>query len=153
MHRCLIEFCRWQIKQTVTHIFHNAWRVDFNLSLPSFESSIAGVRKLIDFACATQYTTRLFFTSSISATAKWDVSLGRVPEDVILNPQVAASNGYGASKFVAEQAGLSNADYTQLSLMVATLAPSEGSGKWTAMYVSPAGSSMRPPNRGFMVDE
>jgi UDP-glucose 4-epimerase len=32
----------------------------------------------------------------------WDIARGPVPEEVISDPTVATSNGYGASKFVTE---------------------------------------------------
>jgi nucleoside-diphosphate-sugar epimerase len=45
-----------------------AWRVDFNLALASFESSLAGVRNLVDFAISTRLAKppRIVFTSSVS---------------------------------------------------------------------------------------
>lgn len=92
-----------QVKETVTHVIHNAWRVNFNHLLPAFESLIAGLRKLIDFCYTVPHAVKLLFTSSISGTLSWDVSLGPVPEDVVLDPMVTGRNGYGASKLVAEQ--------------------------------------------------
>lgn len=87
----------------MTHVIHNAWKVDFNHALSSFESHIAGTRKLLDFCSALPRPAKLLFTSSVSATYRWDVALGPVPEEAMPNPQVAAANGYGASKFVVEQ--------------------------------------------------
>ena len=45
------------------------WRVDFNVSLPSFEPLIAGARNIVDFALASAVAggPRLLFISSISA--------------------------------------------------------------------------------------
>lgn len=87
----------------MTHVLHNAWRVDFNLFLSSFETHVAGTRGLIDFCCSLSHPVKLIFTSSISAVHKWNVNLGAVPEDTIPGPEVATSNGYAASKFVTEQ--------------------------------------------------
>ncbi|KAF4568264.1 putative NRPS-like protein biosynthetic cluster [Pleurotus pulmonarius] len=42
-----------QIRVSVTHIIINAWPVDFNLSLPSFEPSVKAVRNLIDLALSS----------------------------------------------------------------------------------------------------
>lgn len=94
--------CTVQIKAELTHVVHNAWRVDFNLSLASFESHIAGTRRLIDFCCSLPRPTRLLFTSSVSAATRWDASCGSVPDEVLTDPEVATPNGYGQSKFVAE---------------------------------------------------
>lgn len=92
-----------EIRDSVTHVLHNAWRVDFNLSLSTFESHVAGARSLVDFCCSLPHPVKLIFTSSISAVHKWNVSLGPVPEGTIPSPEVATSHGYGASKFVTEQ--------------------------------------------------
>ena len=86
----------------MTHIVHNAWRVDFNLSVSSFEKYIASTRRLVDLCCLLPRPVKLLFTSSIAAVQMWDPSRGPVPEQVITDPTVALSTGYGASKFVAE---------------------------------------------------
>lgn len=72
-----------QIRKTVTHIIHigkglllvsspaidtvAAWRVDFNLSLMSFEDAIGGVRTLVDLALSSPRPDppRIVFTSSV----------------------------------------------------------------------------------------
>lgn len=91
-----------QLKGHVTHIVHNAWRVDFNLSLESFESYIAGTRRIIDLCCVTPHPVKLLFTSSASAVQGWDASNGQVPEEVLSDPTIGVGSGYGASKFIAE---------------------------------------------------
>lgn len=95
-----------QVKKSVTHVVHNAWRVDFNLSLPSFEKYIAGTRRLVDLCCSLPKPVKLLFTSSVAAAYKWDTSRGAVPEEVLSDTYVASANGYGASKFVAENVRL-----------------------------------------------
>lgn len=44
-----------------------AWRVDFNLSLASFETAIGGTRSLVDLALSSPRATppRVLFTSSV----------------------------------------------------------------------------------------
>ena len=81
---------------------HNAWRVDFNLALASFEAHVAGVRCLVDWCAALPHPPKLLFTSSVSAAGHWDVAQGPVPEQVIADVGVSGVNGYGSSKFVAE---------------------------------------------------
>ncbi|THV08177.1 acetyl-CoA synthetase-like protein [Dendrothele bispora CBS 962.96] len=51
------------MKKELTHIIANAWRVDFNLGLTSFESDIKGLRYMIDLALTTR--SLLVFTSSV----------------------------------------------------------------------------------------
>lgn len=95
-----------QVKGSITHVVHNAWRVDFNLSLPSFEKYIAGTRRLVDLCSSLPRPAKLLFTSSVAAAYKWDISRGAVPEEVLSDTYVASANGYGASKFVAENVRL-----------------------------------------------
>ncbi|KAI5999974.1 putative aminoadipate reductase [Pisolithus albus] len=94
-----------EIRDSVTVIIHNAWRVDFNLSLASLEPNVRGTRNLIDLALASEKTTkpRFMFTSSIASAQNWDKKRGRVPEDVIADVAVAVGTGYGANKHVSER--------------------------------------------------
>ncbi|SJL02274.1 uncharacterized protein ARMOST_05600 [Armillaria ostoyae] len=88
-----------QIINSVTHIVHNAWRVDFNLGLSSFESNIRGLRKLIDLALVSQ--ARFVYTSSIGVflNAPEDHPLAEAP----VNATVAQGTGYNESKWVSEE--------------------------------------------------
>ncbi|KAI6102822.1 putative aminoadipate reductase [Pisolithus sp. B1] len=94
-----------EIRDSVTVIIHNAWRVDFNLSLATMEPNVRGMRNLIDLALASKKSTksRFMFTSSITSTQNWDKKSGRVPEDVIAHVTVAVGTGYGASKYIGER--------------------------------------------------
>lgn len=92
-----------QLQQTLTHTVHNAWKVNFNHSLGSFETQISGTRKLLDFCAAASQPVRLLFTSSISTVHQWDPSNGLVPETPLPDPNLAAESGYAASKYVVEQ--------------------------------------------------
>lgn len=92
-----------EVKSQVTHIIHNAWRLDFNLSLSSFEGLVASARNLIDISGQCHNPVHFSFTSSISSAQRWDVSHGPVPEEVLPNAEVAVGWGYGASKYVVER--------------------------------------------------
>ncbi|KAJ3555784.1 hypothetical protein NM688_g2384 [Phlebia brevispora] len=92
-----------EIKRTVTHIIHNAWNVNFNHPLTSFESQIAGTRNLADLCLQSAQPIHLLFTSSISVALHWDMSRGPVPETLLEDPAVATGNGYASSKYVVEQ--------------------------------------------------
>ncbi|THH28219.1 hypothetical protein EUX98_g5965 [Antrodiella citrinella] len=74
-----------EIKSNITHVIHNAWKVDFNLSLSSFESNIASTRRLIDIVISCENAVRFFFTSSISSTISSDTK-HPVPERVNEDP-------------------------------------------------------------------
>ncbi|KAK0461857.1 acetyl-CoA synthetase-like protein [Desarmillaria tabescens] len=88
-----------RIIHPLTHIIHNAWPVNFNLNLSSFESNIRGLRKLIDLALVTP--ARLIYTSSIGVfqNAPEDHPLAEVP----VSATVAQGTGYGESKWVSEE--------------------------------------------------
>ncbi|KAG1738262.1 putative aminoadipate reductase [Suillus lakei] len=94
-----------RLKYSVTMIIHNAWRVDFNLALSSFEPNVRGTRMLLDLALASPHAAslRFIFVSSIASALGWDPSQGPVPEEFLGDPSMAIGSGYGESKHVAEQ--------------------------------------------------
>jgi len=47
-----------EIRNSMTLIIHNAWKLDFNLSLASFESHILGTRHLVDLALSSPLRLR-----------------------------------------------------------------------------------------------
>lgn len=80
----------------------NAWEVNFNLPLSSFETQFAGLQSLVQICTETRHTIRFFFVSSVGAAVNWPSHLlGPVPETKLSNLDVSV-NGYGASKLVAE---------------------------------------------------
>ncbi|KAF9060301.1 acetyl-CoA synthetase-like protein [Rhodocollybia butyracea] len=95
-----------KLQESLTLIIHNAWRLDFNLSLSSFEPHVRGVRNLIDLARASHYASslRFLFTSSIGSAQSWNsTTMGPYPEEVVLDPKYAVGPGYGESKYVSER--------------------------------------------------
>ncbi|THU99130.1 acetyl-CoA synthetase-like protein [Dendrothele bispora CBS 962.96] len=91
------------IQTEVTLIVHNAWRVDFNVSLPSLEPHLQGTRNLVDLALSRHGPVpRIIFISSIAVfTIDW--KNGKVgPEDYLADAQSATGTGYGESKWCAE---------------------------------------------------
>ncbi|KZT42318.1 hypothetical protein SISSUDRAFT_1041619 [Sistotremastrum suecicum HHB10207 ss-3] len=118
-----------EIVGSVTSIIHNAWKLDFNQSLSSFESNVAQTRYILDLAhlastsrsssrspaaaAATpngkteRKNVHVMFTSSISTVSNYTANVngkgkGRVPEEFINDPSVAVGSGYGESKWVAD---------------------------------------------------
>ena len=89
----------------VTHIVHNAWVVDFNLSLDSFgDQQVTGVLELVRFAAKSKFVARLNFVSSISAVMNWTLADSRpIPEQIIKDWSAVESIGYAQSKYVAER--------------------------------------------------
>ena len=97
-------FCL-QLTATTTTIIHNAWRLDFNLTVSSFESNIRGTRHLVDLALASSLSQppRFIFASSVSAASNWNSPFSQIPETVLDDPRVCLGSGYGQSKFVTEK--------------------------------------------------
>ena len=95
-----------QLQDSLTLIIHNAWRLDFNLSLASFEPHVSGVRNLIDLARSARYASsmRFLFTSSVGSAQSWNSkSLGPYPEEIVSDPRYAVGKGYGESKYISER--------------------------------------------------
>ena len=90
-----------QLLQSTTHIIHNAWPVNFNLSLDAFGPSLAGVKGLIQFAASASQSPQLLFVSSIATTVNLLQSV--IPETVIPSYSAPPESGYAASKYIAEQ--------------------------------------------------
>ncbi|KZF24690.1 L-aminoadipate-semialdehyde dehydrogenase [Xylona heveae TC161] len=94
-----------QLLDETTDFIHNAWQVDFNLPVESFEKvHIQGVRSLIDFSIQSAHSTRLYFISSISTVMNWAALYkGSVPEETITDFNVPEEMGYGESKYIGER--------------------------------------------------
>ncbi|KAJ3488351.1 hypothetical protein NLJ89_g11625 [Agrocybe chaxingu] len=94
-----------ELRNSVNVIIHNAWKLDFNLSLSSFEPNVQSTRNLIDLARSSEHASslRFLFTSSISSAFSWDRTLGPYPEAIVTDAKYAVGNGYGESKYVAER--------------------------------------------------
>ncbi|KAI0681684.1 male sterility protein-domain-containing protein [Cerioporus squamosus] len=93
-----------EMRNSVTQIIHNAWRVDFNVALPSFEPLIAGARNLLDFALSSSIPggPRTLFVSSISSMRHHAYSTPAA-ETLDVEPSIAYGMGYSESKWVTEQ--------------------------------------------------
>ncbi|KAI0100582.1 hypothetical protein GGR51DRAFT_352559 [Nemania sp. FL0031] len=90
----------------VTTIVHAAWRVDFNLSIDSFETHVGAVRKLIELSSKSNSKASVLFVSSIGSVSNWQSTgegEGKVPEEIFTNWNVSQSIGYAESKAVAER--------------------------------------------------
>ncbi|KAJ5947051.1 acetyl-CoA synthetase-like protein [Penicillium verhagenii] len=94
-----------ELLQSVDTIIHNAWKVDFNHSVESFEDThIKGVRNFVDFSLKSKYNAHIHFVSSISTVGAWTTQMGQsVPEVPMEDSAVVLPQGYGESKHVAER--------------------------------------------------
>ncbi|KAK7470228.1 hypothetical protein VKT23_001662 [Stygiomarasmius scandens] len=127
-----------EIKGSLTHVVANAWRVDFNLGLSSFESDIKGLRNMVDLALATN--SLLVFVSSVGIFQRFMYAKTRpFPEDS-LPAEIASGGGYAQSKWVSEQIMQSAASSAGLRAVVVRLGQACGSpnGSWNSKEWLPA---------------
>lgn len=116
-------------RSTITHIIHNAWSVNFNQSLRSFDRGcISSTHFLLNLAATSptrlllphkkQQKPSLTFISSI-ATAL--AAPGPVAEDLVPWSYVEERMGYAQSKWVAEQLLASAAAQAEIPVRIARL--------------------------------
>ncbi|KAF8906330.1 hypothetical protein CPB85DRAFT_1436976 [Mucidula mucida] len=91
------------MRNNITHIIHNAWRVHFNLPLSTFKPILQGMRVLIDFAMGAPNMKRFIFISSAAIFNNVGDPNILVPELSLHDGSVVVRNGYVESKWIAEQ--------------------------------------------------
>ncbi|KAL1619001.1 putative NRPS-like protein biosynthetic cluster [Diplodia seriata] len=93
-----------ELAAATTLFIHNAWAVDFNHALESYEPThIAGTRRVVDFSLHSRYRAHISFISSVASVANWPATGGQgaVPETFIENDLAPLPQGYGESKHVS----------------------------------------------------
>ncbi|TGJ82530.1 hypothetical protein E0Z10_g6254 [Xylaria hypoxylon] len=88
-----------ELLETADRFIQNAWPVNFNIPVESFEPHIRGVRNVGDFASQASKRVAVVFISSIGTGDRWDTSAGLLPE-TRLEDLTLPSGGYGQSKQV-----------------------------------------------------
>ena len=125
-----------EMLKSVDTVIHNAWRVDFNITVDSFEDPhIKGLRHLIDFGLYSCHHAHIHFVSSVSTIGNWDTSLGpAVPEIPLDDCAVALQQGYGESKHVSERICLAAAKKAGLPVTIHRVGqiagPMSRQGQW-----------------------
>lgn len=94
-----------QLIDSTTVVIHCAWKVDFNLSIESFEPQVLGVRNLLNFSFDSRYKAPLTFISSISTVLEWQSNHPgeKVPSAVVHDFDAPEYVGYGESKYISER--------------------------------------------------
>ncbi|KAG6828273.1 putative NRPS-like protein biosynthetic cluster [Tricholoma furcatifolium] len=113
-------------------IIHNAWRLDFNLSLSAFEPHIQATRHLADLLTSgpNAGASRFLLTSSISSAQSWPKSMGSYPEAILTDTSFAVGGGYGEGKYVAERI-LSGSGIHSTSLRIGQVSGGQPKGAWS----------------------
>lgn len=126
------------VASQITHLVHNAWPMDFQRTLQSYESQIRILSQLLQLArraSSLQLDTKptLLFLSSIAAGAKYPRKTLR--EAPIEDPAWASSMGYAEAKWVCEEimasaARLDTAIIEPIVVRIGQLTGSSISGYW-----------------------
>jgi len=125
-----------ELLDSVDTIVHNAWKVDFNHSVESFEDThISGVRRFVDFSLKSRFRAHIHFVSSISTVGSWTAKMGSVvPEIPMEDSSVVLSQGYGESKHVSERICLEASRRSRVPTTVHRVGqiagPTTSSGEW-----------------------
>ncbi|KAJ5766758.1 uncharacterized protein N7511_004374 [Penicillium nucicola] len=133
-----------EMLQTVDTFIHNAWRMDFNISVESFEEvHIRAVRNLIDFSLQSAHRTHIHFLSSIGAIGGWMLSNGSaIPELPFEDCDVALRQGYGEAKHICERICLAASRTAGVPTSIHRLGqiagPSTETGYWNPQEWIPA---------------
>ncbi|PCH34315.1 L-aminoadipate-semialdehyde dehydrogenase [Wolfiporia cocos MD-104 SS10] len=90
------------VSQT-TSIIHNAWPVNFNMAVDSYDEHIGGALNLINLCLRSPHPQKpsFFFSSSIAARVGSPDPV--CEEDFPSSPATALATGYGRSKWVVEK--------------------------------------------------
>ncbi|OJJ75778.1 hypothetical protein ASPBRDRAFT_38078 [Aspergillus brasiliensis CBS 101740] len=105
----LAESAYSQLLESVDMIIHNAWKVNWNHHVSSFEDPhIKGVRELINFSIASKYNAHVVFVSSVNTITAWQPSgaaeeRNTVPEEPMETADVVMPQGYAEAKHVGER--------------------------------------------------
>ncbi|OBR08091.1 Nonribosomal peptide synthetase [Colletotrichum higginsianum IMI 349063] len=113
-------------------IIHNAWPVNFNISLETFKPHIRGVRHFIDFSLHATKNVPIIFISSIGTVNRWAGPIP-VPEEKLEDLSLP-TGGYGRSKLVSslilDEATQSSGVPTAIVRVGQIAGPQSKSGCW-----------------------
>ncbi|KAK7030388.1 hypothetical protein VNI00_014132 [Paramarasmius palmivorus] len=127
-----------KMRNSVTHIIHNAWRVHFTAALPGFVPNIQSLRGLIDFSLSSG--AKLLFIASVGVfqhISEHEAVLLEKP----VTAEMAVGMGYAESKWIAEQVLLNAIQTAGLHCQIVRLGQLCGdsrSGAWNMNEWAPA---------------
>ncbi|KAF9007727.1 acetyl-CoA synthetase-like protein [Hymenopellis radicata] len=119
-----------QIKTSRLRIIHAAWRVDFNLSLASFNPHVKGVVNLINLASECPSFQGFCLASSVSSAQGWDRDSVPVPE-ALVDVTHARGQAYGESKYIAERL-IAESKLPSTCIRIGQICGSRLSGSWSS---------------------
>lgn len=112
---------------------HNAWPVNFNITVETFEPQLRGVRNVADFATRADKRVAVVFISSIGTGDRWDSKKGPLPEQRLEDTSLP-SGGYGRSKMVGSlilEDASKVGDFPSATIRIGQIAgPESEAGAW-----------------------
>lgn len=127
----------------VSHVFHCAWPVDFQRTMPSFENQFRFLQSLVQLSAdankSQRRTTRLLFVSSIATVGQYRRARGSriVPEDLMEDAKSTNDFGYGKAKLVCERILASVAEKLRGKVEVTSIRLGQISGAKTSGIWNP----------------
>lgn len=135
----------YHLASTITHIFHGAWPMDFQMALSSFEAQMQTLHDLVGLArlahrLRPMMKPRIVFASSIAVVGKYVVdrsSMGLIPELPLYDwTKAPLAMGYAEAKWVCEQVMASAYNTLQCEMQpmiirIGQLTGSQTSGYWS----------------------
>lgn len=129
---------------TVGTIIHNALRVDFNITVDSYEDvHIQSVRRFIDFSLHSTHHAHFHFVSSVATIGAWKPTHGpAVPSESIEDIEVVLPQGYGESKHIGERICLTASRHSGVPITIHRVGqvagPTMEKGLWNRQEWVPA---------------
>lgn len=128
------------IAERITLVIHNAWMVNFNAPLQTFDSQLSGIVNLCSLCGRSTLKARFVFISSISSVMNLDQPY--IPESIVTNMISPPSVGYSESKYIAERLLAHAASKHDLEVKILRLGiiagASRSNGQWNSADWIPA---------------
>lgn len=124
----------------ISHIIHNAWPMNFQRTLASYESQISLMTQLLDLTRRVAMLRRgsrpkILFLSSIAVAARYP---GRVlKEERIVEPAYTSSMGYAEAKWVCEELMANAAKLDEIAMQPLIVRVGQLTGSTVTGYWNP----------------
>lgn len=127
-----------RLQSEADRVVHNAWPVNFNIPIESFEPFLAGCRHFADFASTAERRVAVTFVSSIATAFNYGDEKHpgepKIPEQRYEDVSLPG-DGYGRSKMIGsliiEDAALNGGDFPYAIVRVGQVAgPESEAGAW-----------------------
>ncbi|KAL8999600.1 MAG: hypothetical protein Q9169_001560 [Polycauliona sp. 2 TL-2023] len=117
-----------------TDIIHNAWEVNFNLSLRSFESHLSGVQQFIEFSQTSAKRAHILFISTVGTVLDHTTDQPQIAETPMKDWSSAQASGYPQSKLIAERLFIHAFESHQIPMTICRIGqiagPTRREGMW-----------------------